>query len=319
MKVDSFRVGFLLIDGFPLISYAAAIEPLRTANLISGESLYEIKHLPTSGARSASSSGSEVRATAHVGETVDFDLVLVIAGGELSRFDDPRVFSWLRLLARRGIMIGGISAGPVILARAGIMQNRRMTAHWEHAEALLETNPALLVERSVYVVDRDRMSCAGGTAAFDMMLAMISEHHGVEFANRVSDQIGHTGMRQPDPPQRTGPAGRHMTTSRPVRTVIQAMQDHIADPLSLSKLANMAGVGERHLVRLFSEKLGQTPMSFYRDMRLDKARALVDRSTLNLTEIALACGFSNSAHFSQAYSTRFGHAPSHQRKTKVPA
>lgn len=301
------------------MSYAAAVEPLRAANAISGEKRYNIRNIPLSGARSASSSGSEIRATAYVGEAVDFDLVLVVAGGDLSDFNDQRVFSWLRLLARRGIMLGGVSAGSVILARAGLMQNRRMTAHWEHAETLLETNPALLVERSVYVVDRDRMTCAGGTAAFDMMQAMISMHYGGEFANRVSDQIGHTGLRQHDVPQRTGPVERYRTTSRHVVAVIQTMQDHIADPLSLPELAKRAGVGERHLVRLFSEKLGQTPMAFYRDMRLDKARLLVDRSALNLTEIALACGFSNSAHFSQSYSSRFGHAPSRQRKAKALA
>lgn len=319
MQPDPYRVGVLLIDGFQLISYASAVEPLTAANRISGDTLYKIKHLPLSGARTSSSGGAEIRATAYVGETVDFDLVLVVASGDQSGFRDQRVFNWLRLLSRRGTVLGGICAGPVILAAAGIMHNRRMTAQWENAETLIETNPSLLIERSNYVIDRDRMTCAGGTAALDMMYAMIASQHGGEFAGQVSSVLEHSGPDRSELPHRIGLAERYRITSRPVATAIQAMQDHIADPLPLEELARLAGIGKRHLVRLFAEKLGQTPMAFYRQIRLDKARLLVDRSTLNLTEIALACGFANSAHFSQAYSGRFGHPPSRQRNAKANA
>lgn len=159
--MEPYRVGFLLIDDFALLSYASAIEPLRAANEIAGRTLYAVKHLPVSGARSVCSAGAEMRATAHVGETVDFDLVLVVAGADPTGFSDRRVFTWLRLLRERGVALGGISGGTVVLARAGVVGERRVTVHWEHAAYLAEAHPELLLERGTYVFDRDRMTCAG--------------------------------------------------------------------------------------------------------------------------------------------------------------
>ena len=92
------------------------------------------------------------------------------------------------------------------------------------------------------------------------------------------------------------------------------MENHIADPLDLTQLATLSGVSARQLNRLFSEKLEQTTMQFYRDMRLEKARNLIANSPLKLTEIALATGFSNSAHFSSIHSKRYGVPPSTLRK-----
>ncbi|MCC0041578.1 MAG: GlxA family transcriptional regulator [Rhodobiaceae bacterium] len=309
----AFRIGFLLIDGFALMSYSAAVEPLRAANLLAGRILYDVRHIPVSGERSRSSSGAEIPATARIGEPVDFDLVLVVAGGDPSAFASQKAFAWLRMLASRGVIIGGVSGGPFVLARAGVMQGRRMTVHWEHAEALLAMRPDTILERSLYVVDRDRMTCAGGAAALDMMHALIAGHHGQAFATRVSDWFVHTDVRPSGGPQRAGIAERYRTANGFLLAAIQAMQDHIADPLPVGALASRAGVGERQLTRLFTKEMKRSPMAFYRDLRLDTARGLVVQSGLSMTDIALACGFANSAHFSQAYAKRFGQAPSRDR------
>ena len=148
MDIDSskplpFRVGMVLVDGFSLMSYSSAIEPLRAANLLSGQELYRVRNLPVFGARSISSTGAVIPATAHIGEQVDFDLVLLVASGNPFAFDDANALSWLRNLARRNVIIGGVSGGPVILARAGIMKGRRMTVHCEHRGSLVERYPDL--------------------------------------------------------------------------------------------------------------------------------------------------------------------------------
>ncbi len=85
------------------------------------------------------------------------------------KFRDKRVLQWLRHLARRGVKLGGVSGGPVILAAAGLMNGYRMTVHWEHAPSLVEISPSLQLEKSIFVIDRDRYTCAGGIAALDMM------------------------------------------------------------------------------------------------------------------------------------------------------
>lgn len=309
-----FRIGLLLIDGFALMSYASLVEPLRAANLLAGRPLYDLRHIAAAGAAATSSVGALVPAQGRVGETPACDLLLVLAGGDPAAFHDPRVFAWLRRAGRLGVPLGGVSGGPVILARAGLMERRRMTVHWDHAPALAEISPSLMIERSLYVIDRDRVTCAGGTAPMDLMHALIARHHGALFARSVSDWFLHTDIRPSGGPQRAGLVERHGTTNPALLDAIGAMESHIADPLDLGQLARVAGVSQRQLNRLFRDRLGESTMDFYRNLRLEKARALLRGSSLPMTEIALATGFAGSAHFATAYSRRYGAPPSALRK-----
>jgi transcriptional regulator GlxA family with amidase domain len=314
---DAYRICFLLIDGFALMSYAATEEPLRAANMLAGKRLYEISHAAPAGAFATSSSGARIEADAEIGVDLDFDLVLVVAGGDPVSFDDEHTFSWLRSLGRHGVRLGGVSGGPVILALAGVMAGRRMTVHWEHAGALAEIYPGLLIERTLYVVDRDRITSAGGTAPLDMMYALLAERQGPAFARAISDWFMHTEVRPSGGPQRSGLVERHGTTEAGVIRAIEAMENHVADPLRLAQLAILAGTSPRQLNRLFKERLGRSTMAFYRRLRLDVARNLLQQSTLPLTDIALATGFANSAHFSSAFRTEFGASPSTLRRSKA--
>jgi transcriptional regulator GlxA family with amidase domain len=309
-KDRSYRVGFLLVDGFALMSYASASEPLRAANELAGLPLYTIRHIPAAGTRAASSGGAVIEGTDRVGGPAAFDLVLVMAGGDPTNFDDDNVFQWLRHLARHGVVLGGVSGGPVILAAARLMAGRRMTVHWEHAPALAELSPSLMIERTLYVLDRDRLTCAGGTAPLDMMLALIGEHRGAAFASRVSDWFMHTEIRPSRGAQRAGLAARYGTTSAAVLHAIEAMENHIADPLSLPQLATLSDIGARQLNRLFRDRLGQSTMAFYRRLRLEKAHNLLIQSPLSITDVALATGFSGSAHFATAFRGKFDTTPS---------
>lgn len=311
---NPFRVGFLLMDNFPLMAYAAAVEPLRAANYISDKELYRIETISPSLAVLNSSSGMIIKADTYVGERVDFDLVLVLAAGGAMQFNDPRVFQWLRLLARRGVTLGGISGGAVILARAGLMHNRRMTTYWEYGPALTEEMPQLLLERAHYITDGDRMSCAGGIAALDMMHSLIIQHQGPEFARRVSDWFVHTEVRSEALPYRSQIAERYGTKHPVVIRAMEVMEGHIAEPLSLEGLAALVGIGPRQLNRLFQSELEQSTMVFYRDLRLEQAKNLVEHSAMSLTNIALATGFASSAHFSRCFRDVFNKAPSEFRK-----
>jgi len=305
-----YRVGLLLIEGFALMSYASVEEPLRAANALAGRELYRVRNIPVSGNTATSSCGAVLHAGASVGVDTDFDLLLVLAAGDPMSFADKHVFRWLRGLSRRGVRLGGVSGGPVILASAGLMDQRRMTVHWEHAPSLIECSPSLLVERNLYVMDRDRVTCAGGTAALDLMHALIAEQHGPDLARRASDWLLHTEVRPAGGPQRAGRVERYQTTDRSVLNAIEVMENHIADPLELGQLARISGVSARQLNRLFREKMGHSTMRFYGDLRLDKARNLLLNSALPITDIALATGFSNSAHFSTSHSKKYGKPPS---------
>jgi transcriptional regulator GlxA family with amidase domain len=307
------RIGLLPLDGFALMSYASLTEPMRAANLLAGHRLYDMIDITTDARAVHSSGAASIRPQVKVGDDIDLDYLFVIAGGDLTRVEDARVTNWLARMARQGAQLGGVSGGPVILARAGLMNGRRMTVHWEHATALAEISPHLAIERTLYVIDRDRITCAGGTAPMDLMHALITRHHGAPFARQVSDWFMHTEVRPSIGPQRAGLVERLGTTDPALLDAVATMETHIADPVTLSDLAQIADVSPRQLNRLFQEKLGRSTMVFYRSLRLDTARGLLRNSSLPLTEIALATGFASSAHFSRVYSQHFGQPPSHYR------
>ena len=312
-----YRIGFLLLDGFALFSYAAAVEPLRAANLLSGRALYDVLELPADGAVATSSGGTQVRASAHVGERVDYDLMLVVAGGDPTAFVSRRVTRWLRHLERRGVALGGISGGPVVLARAGLMGGRRMTVHWEHRALLADIEPAPRLERARHVLDGDRLSAAGGTAALDMMAALIGRQHGAAFAREVTDWFLHADVAPAGAPQRSGLAERWGTTRAPLLAALGAMEDHVADPLELAQLASLSGVGVRQLDRLFRERFGTGPIARYRTLRLEKARALLERTAMPIADVARETGFPNAAHFARRYRAEFGCTPSMTRRVPL--
>jgi len=307
------RVGIVPIADFAVMSYAATAEPFRAANLLAGRVLYEVINIGVAPGMVCSSGAAAITLDAGLDEAGPLDLLFVIAGGDVTGGADPALLRWLARMARQGTVMGGVSGGPVILAQAGLMQARRMTLHWEYAPALSELSPDLAIERTLYVIDRDRMTCAGGTAPMDMMHVLIAQHHGDAFARRVSDWFMHTEIRPPIGPQRAGLVERIGNHTPAILDAVAAMESHIADPLSLPQLALMAGVSGRQLGRLFREQMGQSVMGYYRALRLERARSLLRNSALPLTEIALATGFANSAHFARVYAAQFGQPPSAYR------
>ena len=307
------RIGILVLDGFAAMSFAALTEPMRAANLLARQQIYDTVIFSAKGHPAQSSGATIVMPNTRIGQDDRLDYVFVVAGGDPMRFSDPGVTAWLTRMSRAGIPLGGVSGGPVILARAGLMEKRRMTVHWEHATALAEVSPHLVIERSLYVIDRDRVTCAGGSAPMDLMHDLITQHHGTEFARRVSDWFMHTNIRPSGGPQRAGLLERVGSQNPIILDAVKTMEAHVAEPLPLESLAKTAGISPRQLNRLFAEKLGRPTMRYYREVRLEKAQSLLRNSPLSLTEIALATGFANSSHFSRAYAAQFGQPPSAHR------
>ncbi|RVV96586.1 GlxA family transcriptional regulator [Mesobaculum littorinae] len=307
------RIGFLLIDGFALMSATSAMEPLRAANMLGGSDRYTLRFLSARGGWQISSVGGAFETEPLAEAAPGFDILFVVAGGDPLTFDDPQVLGWLRRQARAGVPLGGISGGAVILAKAGVLQSRRFTVHWEHLDDLRRAYPAALIERRLFVIDRDRYTCAGGMAALDMMHALITRDHGAALARRVSDWFIHTGIRGAEAPQSSMLAEHYGLRHRALSAAVELMDSHIADPLALEDLAQLSGIGTRQLERLAQEQLGQSVMSFYRQLRLDKADALLQRSNLPLSEVAQTTGFASYGHFSRLFSAHTGQSPKARR------
>ncbi|MGL3210602.1 AraC family transcriptional regulator [Bradyrhizobium sp. BR 1433] len=226
------HIGFLLIPEFPMLSYVSVIEPLRAANRLSGRPLYRWSHISIDGEPAAASNGVRIQTEFCVGTDAYFDYVFVCAGGNPALFKHAPTFSWLRQLARRGVKIGGVSGGPYILARANVLTGYRFTIHWEHAPAFVEDYPELDLRRSLYEIDRDRLTSSGGAAPLDMMHAVIAREHGSTLAMAVSEWFLQSHVREGTGPQRMPLRERLGIANAPLLRVISRMEQTVENPLS---------------------------------------------------------------------------------------
>jgi transcriptional regulator GlxA family with amidase domain len=284
-------VGFLLIPGFALLSYAATVEALRAANRLSGKDLYRWWHSAPDNEPAIASSGAAVLPDFTFGADVgQLDLLLVCAGGNPAAYGDKQTFAWLRKLARHGVVIGGVSGGPFIVAKAGLLTGRRCTVHWDHMPAFQEAFPDLKLTRSLFELDGDRITCAGGVAGLDMMTALIARDHGHELAAAVSDWFLHAYAREGDGPQR--------------------MDLRFRLGVSDEKLAKLARISLRQLERAFRSTLKRGVHQHYLALRLERSRQLLRETSLAIVEIALATGFGSASQFARAFRRAFGFSPS---------
>jgi len=312
--VRAHRVGFLLIPGFALMSYASAVEPLRAANVLSGRTLYRWRHIAIRGSDIAASNGVRIPADATIGSAARLDSIVVCAGGNPATFSHPPTLSYLRSTARHGVRMIGVSAGPFILAQAGLLDSYRCTLHWEHMPAFTETFPHLSLSRSLFEIDRDRFTCAGGIAALDMMHAMIRIDHGARLAAAVSDWFLQTEVRRGGAAQRLSPAQRFGVHHPKLVDTLLRMERRIERPLAPRELAAGADLSLRQLERLFAQHLGTTLHRRYLQIRLEHARGLLRQSTMAIHKVALATGFATPMHFARCYRRQFGLAPREERR-----
>jgi transcriptional regulator GlxA family with amidase domain len=242
------------------------------------------------------------------------DMIVVVASLDIEDYRDRRVLDWLRRRRDGRRIIAGISNGPLLLARAGLLKGRRATVHWESLVRLTEEFPDVRVTRDLYCTDRDVMTAAGGTASMDMMLALISERDGRDLAADVAEQFLHGQVRDSNEMQRQDVRWRYQVNDRRLVTAIRMMEAHIRDPLPIAQVSDIAGLSERQMERLFESALGKSPSRFYLDLGLKAALGWLFHSTETLEEIAARCGFSSPGHFSRAFKACYDRPPSAVRR-----
>lgn len=305
-------IHFLLLPEFSVMGFVSAIEPLRVANRFRPGS-YRWHILSLDGGPVVASNGMSLNADAAFSDAGSMAMLFIVAGFHpLARYR-PELASWLRGARRQGAVLGALDTGAFVLAEAGLLAAEPVTLHWEAQSAFAERYPAVPVTGELFEVGRQVISCAGGTAAIDMMLALIARAHGRELAARVSEQFVLGRIRSQSDHQRMEIAARYGLHNRKTIQVVKLMQEHIEDPLSADDLAAMISVTRRQLERLFSAHLHDTPARFYVGVRLDRARELLQQTDMGILAVGVACGFLSSSHFSRAYRARFGNSPKEER------
>jgi AraC family carnitine catabolism transcriptional activator len=306
-------ISFLLLPGFSAIGFMSAVEPLRVANRFR-ENLYRWHILSIDGAPVAASNGISLNAEAAFDAVKHAQTLFVVAGFEPLACYTRGLGSWLKRLDRAGATLGGIDTGSFILAEAGLFSPRdSLTLHWEALSAFCERYPALSASQELFEISERRITCAGGTASIDMMLDLIGRNHGAALASAVSEQFVVSRIRQRSDHQRMEIAARYGVHNRKLIQVIGVMEQHMEDPLAPDELAQEIGVTRRQLERLFCAALKDTPTHFYQQLRLNRARELLQQTDMTITSICVACGFESPSHFSRTYRARFGASPRRDR------
>lgn len=300
---------FILVPGFTLLAFASAVEPLRIANQLSQQPLYRWRVLSETGGAVVSSSGIPVGVDGALVPQDKATRLFVCAGNPQMAAADPAIVATVQRHHRFGGGVGGICTGAVALAKAGLLDNRRFTLHWENQPGFVETFSNLVPTVNRYETDGKLMTCGGGAASTDMMLSIIAEDHGGSFAAMVSEMCLRTVMTGVSSEQRSSLTALMSSRNPVLVATVTLMNRHIDEPLSMDELAAAAGYSRRHLERLFRDAVGKTPGEFYRGLRLDRGRNLLSTTDLTLIEVSNACGYSTVSHFSKSFRARFGTAP----------
>ncbi len=310
------RFVFLLLDRFTMINFAGAIEPLRLTNHAAEEPIYSWVLAGEGGVEKTCSNGATFKLDMGLDEVDRDDIVLVCGGMEIQRTATKAVIGWLRRVSRRGVAIGGLCTGAYALAKAGLLDGKKATIHWENQDGFIEEFQDVKLTKSVFVMDGNRWSTAGGISSIDLMLKIIAADQGEDMANTVADLMIYSTIRTDQDTQRLSIPTRIGVRHPKLSQVIQMMEGNIEDPMSPADLAEEVGMSTRQLERLFRRYLNRSPKRYYMELRLLKARNLLMQTDMSVINVALACGFASPSHFSKCYRSHYNTTPYRERGTQ---
>ncbi|WP_253393087.1 GlxA family transcriptional regulator [Pseudomonas citronellolis] len=300
------RVGFLLLEHFSLPAFTQALDTLVTANLIRAGA-FATSTFSLDGESVTSDLGlvicpGSALAPAHL---AGLDLLVVCGGLRTPLRAAPELTRLLQLAAEKGVALAGLWNGAWFLGQAGLLNGYRCAVHPENRAALAEIARHSEVTSESHMVDRDRLTAASPTGAFNMVLEWMDALHGRELVEAVADILAFEESRF----RRARPA-LHEKLSEPLREAINLMSANIEEPLSQEQLARYVGRSKRQIERLFQQQLGTTPVRYYLELRITESRRLLQHSDLPMFEVGLACGFVSPSHFSKCYTSFYGYPPS---------
>ncbi|WP_252178562.1 helix-turn-helix domain-containing protein [Endozoicomonas sp. 4G] len=292
------KVGFLLYPDFSLLGLSSALEVLRAVNQVTGQMVYESVVIAESSV--TSNLGLVIEPSQSALESMD-GVILVASETDI---DIPSAS--LSEIA----VLGGIGKGANRLASAGFLDGYRARLEGA-ADALQILYPRVALSQTAFELDRNRMTCGAGTAAMDMMLALIAREQGIDLAARVSELLVRDRLGEPLTASVATPVRKQQPQ---IEEAIQLMAANIEEPLGADELASLVGISRRQLERLFRKHLDTVPSRHYLKLRLEQARKLLRESDRPVVDVAMACGFSNASHFSTAYKNHFDLTPREERQ-----
>lgn len=311
------RIGFLLLPRFGLTSLACAVDALLAANEMLERRAFEPVMLTLDGQSAAGETGPMI-AVAHSLDRAPTLSALFIVTDSVPRqaSDAGLVAGAARAIAARNGVLGGIGVGAAWLADAGLMRGFRCTLHWAHTAALAERHTDVVVSSNLYEIDRTRLTCGGGACSLDMMIAWLGARFGERLVHQLITHFGLERVRARDERQ-LAPVGARVGGSAKLVEAVALMESNIGEPLTTEDIARLVGVSRRQLERLFRQHLDALPSRWYLELRLERARKLLQETSQSILQVGLSCGFASAPHFSNAYRNHFGRTPRDERSQRA--
>jgi AraC family transcriptional regulator, glycine betaine-responsive activator len=307
--------GFLTLPSYSMIAFVNAIEVLRVANYVEGYAWYRWTVYTIDGSTAVPSNGVAASAVRPFDGQAELPDVLIVCGGlDIKQAVNASLVAVLRNAASRGVVLGGLCSGVFPLLATGLMEGYRCAAHWEDVASLAVEFPGVQVTDEIFVLDRDRITCASGTAPVDMMLNLVADQVGLACAAQVSRYLCVDRIRAPNERQISPVSARLGDVRSELVELVELMEANVEEPLSGQDLARLIGLSDRHIQRMFREQLGRSPAEYYLTLRLKRARELLLNSATEIRAISSKCGFKSACSFSKAYRREFGHTPSVERR-----
>lgn len=306
-------VGMVILPHFTLLPFAGFVDVMRLA-ADEGDRSRKVTcrwTVMTSDSQPvAASCGTEVRPDAGLSDPSSFDYI-VLFGGLIHEGVpvDPALDDFLRDAAQADVPLIGVCTGVFTLIRLGLMTGRRCCVSWYHYWDLVRAFPDVSpVADQLYVVDGDRITCAGGTGAIDLAAWLIERHIGRSSAQKAIQILIADQARPAEAPQPHVVFGTDVSDPR-LRRALTLMEQSIAQPWPVSKLSAALGLSRRQLERLFRAELGVSPSQCQRSLRLHQGHWMLTHTDRPITDIAFACGFADGSHFARQMKATYGTAP----------
>jgi len=212
---------------------------------------------------------------------------------------------------------GGVGAGVLWLAQAGVMRGVRIALPWNLYGDAEEFDQGAILAPNLYELDGPHLSCCGGGASADFALTLVDALYGANVQAEIKEALCIDKVRGPEERQRVALQARFGALQPKLSEAVTLMESNIEEPLSTDDIAGLVGLSRRQLERLFKQYLGSLPSRYYLELRLQRARQLLLETNHSIVQVGLMCGFSSGSHFSTAFGALFGNTPREERQRKL--
>lgn len=309
---------FLTLPNYSLLALATAVDTLRMANRVAQREVYRWTLASQDGQPVAASCGMTMTPTLAIDAVAPAHIAFVCGGLAIRRQANAQLTAALHRLAKKNVALGALCSGAHALANAGLLDHCKAAVHWDQLSSMREEFPSVAFSDQLFVIDRQRYTCGSGLAPLHLMLEIIKTDLGCETAKAISELLILERIRDESDQQRVPLQARVGLFNERLIEAAALMEANIEEPLEIWDIANLVGVSQRQIERLFARYVGLSPAQFYLELRLRRARELLRQTSLTVTEISIACGFCSGQHFSKSYRGLFGCAPSAEKVRTPP-